>query len=520
MAESYDVVVVGSGFGGAVTAWRLAGAGLRVVLLERGQRWPPGSFARSLTDVERIFWDEERAPHWRGPYQIRFHSGLATVVASGLGGGSLIYANNLVRPDPEVFASWPIPYGRAFLDRYYDRIEALLKPTPVPPEIALPKRDAFRRAAARLGHACFDTAQPVNWPRGVPGERDCTLCAECEFGCNRGAKQSLDLNLIHDAELAGVEIRTGASVQRVTSTPGPDGTTAYAVHVRDLARGDPYTLAARRVVLAAGTLGTNEILLRSRAGPDGLHHLSSRLGTGFSANGDFLGTLQDASAPLDPGKGPDVTTVMKLSLEGRAVTVAAPSFSSGAMRTLATYGQMGEHHANWLTNHLWPHLGAALHAACASGLVQRPLPVALPGSGPPTHMTPLFALAQDNAGGRVVLDGDTLDVQWNYATENRALLQGIEAVLTRLAEAYGGHYAPLPTYAVFEKILSVHPLGGCALARDPRDGVVDTNGEVFGHPGLFVADGALLPGALGFHPALTIAALALRCADGIAARPH
>jgi cholesterol oxidase len=156
--EHYDAVVIGSGFGGSINALRLAEAGRSVLVLERGRRYRPGEFPRDVRDVDRLFWRYPRRSGSRGLYDVRFFSGIAAVVASGVGGGSLIYANIHIRPDPVVFEDprWPRAIHRRSLDPYYDRVAAMLGIAPIPADVPLVKRDIYREAARQVGRPVFD----------------------------------------------------------------------------------------------------------------------------------------------------------------------------------------------------------------------------------------------------------------------------------------------------------------------------------------------------------------------------
>ncbi|MBA3767257.1 MAG: GMC family oxidoreductase, partial [Acidobacteria bacterium] len=197
--KHFDAVVVGSGFGGSINALRLTQAGKSVLVLERGKRYKPGEFPRDVTDVKNLFWRYPKHPDFRGLYEMRFFSGISAVVASGVGGGSLIYANIHIRPDSSLFDDphWPQSINRQSLDPYYDKVAAMLGIAPIPPEIKLIKRDVYREAARKTGHEVFDPDQAVSWKEPVgPGREACRLTAECEFGCQYGAKNTLDLTYL------------------------------------------------------------------------------------------------------------------------------------------------------------------------------------------------------------------------------------------------------------------------------------------------------------------------------------
>lgn len=510
----FDVVVVGSGFGGSIVALRLAEAGKSVLVLERGRRYRPGEFPRDVKDVDALIWGYPRRPSSLGLFDLRFFSGIGAVVASGVGGGSLIYASIHIRPDPVVFEDprWPESVGRAALDPYYDRVAEMLQVRPIPAEIAMPKRDAFRDAAARLGREVFDPDEAVSWTEpGGPGREACKLVAECEFGCQYGAKNTMDLTYLARAEELGATVETGANVSHVS--PSGDG---YAVLYDEVASRRARSVIGSRVIVSAGTLGTNEILLRSRDRFRALPGLSPALGHGFSGNGDFLGSIQNSRVDLEPWRGPDVTSVIRYFDAPPQFTLAAPTFNRGVMEVIASLGQGKGALLRPLSPILWPRLGGVLRSAFRRGLLDKPVRLRGRNAGDPARMTNLFAIGRDSAGGVLRLKRNRLDVEWDYESENRPLIEKMTVAMEEVAEAYGGTFAPLVTWNAFRRIITVHPLGGCRLSESVRDGVVSPEGGVHGYPGLFVADGSVIPSSIGFHPVMTISALAERTADAVA----
>src|ERR1051325_4232210 len=253
-SNDFDVIVVGSGFGGSVAALRLSDAGQSALVLERGRRWRPGVFPRDVSDVNRLLWRWPAHGNARGLYDVRFFSALAAAVASGVGGGSLIYANIHIRPDAVIFEDprWPDQITRATLDPYYDRVRDMLGLAPLPPALWLPKRDRFRAAATAIGREVFDPDQAVSWTDPeTPGREPCQLVAECEFGCQHGAKNTLDLTYLAKAERNGAKVMPDMAVESVAPADG-----GYRVSVRETATGARMSLSARRVLLSAGALGT------------------------------------------------------------------------------------------------------------------------------------------------------------------------------------------------------------------------------------------------------------------------
>ncbi len=519
MTKLYDAIVIGSGFGGSITASRLATSGKSVVVLERGKRYAPGQFPRDVTKSDEIFWRHPQKNGSTGLYDVRFLSGVGTVAAAGVGGGSLIYASIHYRPDRVIFedARWPSAFNLETLDPYYGRVAETLGVTPLPEDEDIPKRRLFVAAARQLERPHFDVPQAVSW-RHVSGavtngRNPCQYVAECEFGCNFGAKNTLDFNYLADAERAGAEIWPETLVSHIS--PANSG---WAVHARGTRDGVPQVIHSRRVVLAAGTLGTNEILLRSRDVTKTLPALPKNLGRGYSANGDFLGNVQNIGADIQPWRGPDVTTVMTFYDRKPGFVLAAPTFNQATMEVLASLGQRKPPpFIRTVAPFFWDRLGKVLPWAMEKGLLSQPLAHRGPGAGPPGRMTNLFAIGQDNANGVIHLKKERLDIDWDYARENAELVERQESAMRAWAERTGGTFASLDTWLLFKRIITVHNLGGCAISDSPKRGVVSTNGEVFGHPGLYVADGSIIPTALGCHPVMTISALAEWIAEKLVA---
>jgi cholesterol oxidase len=509
----YDVVIVGSGFGGSISALRLAEAGKRVLILERGRRWQPSEFPRDVRKTKDLFWRYPKRRNALGLYDVRFHSGIATVAASGVGGGSLVYANIHIRPDASVFDDprWPKVFSRASLDPYYNKVASELQISPLPADLPVKKRDFFRRAARQLGEDIFDPDQAVSWLHPArPGHHACKLCAECEFGCRYGAKNTLDFTYLAKAEALGAEIRPGIQVNHISKLPN-----GYRVHYTEIASGEIGCADGSRVALCAGTLGTNEILFRSRDVEATLPNISQRLGYGYSGNGDFLGSLSNAAESLDPSIGPDVTSVIKFRKTAVPFTMAAPTFNQPVMEFLAGMGAGRPGVIRPFAKLLWPALNWLVPLAFQMGLLSRKPKTSHREAA--TKMSNLFAIGKDNARGRLTWKCGKVDIHWEYAGENAQLILEMEAAMKAVAATYGADYASIPTWQIFRKIITVHSLGGCHLSEGPESGVVSPSGEVHGYPGLYVADGSVIPTAIGYHPVMTISAICERIAESMVA---
>ncbi|HZA58721.1 MAG TPA: GMC family oxidoreductase [Solirubrobacterales bacterium] len=530
--------MVGSGFGGSVMAYRLAESGFDVCLLERGKAYPPGSFPRSPREMRGNFWDPSEDLH--GLFDVWSFRGLEAIVSSGLGGGSLIYANVLLRKDPKWFVTedlerggyenWPVT--RADLDPHYDRVEAMMKPQryPVadPPYDATPKTRAFRKAAEGLGlevqHPPLAVTFANNGRPPVPGEEieeaqpnlhgakryTCRLVGECDVGCNWGAKNTLDYTYLSAAKRHGAELRTRAEVRSFAPAPGGGFRVGYVVHPGR----EEHTATADRLVLSAGTLGSTFLLLRNR---DAFPGLSDRLGTRFCGNGDVLTFAVGCREVTEPARGPVITSAIRYpdeldGAEGRGFYIqdaGAPEFSNWLVQATDAPGSL--HRAVTV---LWQVLRQRLLGNPESNLSAEVAGILGDGELSARYL-PLLGMGRDIPDGNMSLTKrGYLDIDWR-TRKSGPYFERVRAESRRLAEALGAEKVVDNPIWHLRRVITVHPLGGCPMGRSDAEGVVDPYGQVWGYPGLFVADGSVMPGPVGPNPSLTIAALADRFADAI-----
>ncbi|RKH32783.1 GMC family oxidoreductase [Corallococcus praedator] len=510
MAPAYDALVIGTGFGGAVAACRLAQAGLSVRVLERGLRYPKGSFPRDFEDpTNGWLWQ-----HRQGLFDIKLLKGMSIVQSAGYGGGSLIYANVHLRPPAEVFSSgWPEGYSREALDPYYDLVAHMLDVQPITTSArGLPtKTKRMQEVAKKLGREAqfFHPNLAVRFaPAGEPMrnkfgvmQEGCNYCGECDIGCNVRAKNTLDLNYLAVAEQQGAEVSTQAEVTRIEPL-SPGYRVTYTDHA---AAGMQRTVDARRVFLCAGAVNTTELLLRNRDVLGTLPDVSARLGTRYSANGDFLAFAFDTKEAWDPAVGPTITTGMVVE-EG-----------TGKDKTWFLF-QEGGHpvQAAGLMLAMDPDRALSLPA----DLLQRELVKVLRARSKEMasienergrFQAVFLAMGRDKANGRLSLSPVTreLQVQWDVPA-NLPLYRTQEQLCEDVARALGTRAAYNPLWERLHLPVSVHNLGGCAMAEEPAYGVLDPEGQVHGYPGLYVFDGAALPVGIGVNPSSSIAAVAER----------
>ncbi|WP_426325672.1 GMC oxidoreductase [Microbacterium sp. E-13] len=554
--EHVDAVVVGSGFGASVSAYRLADAGRSVVLLERGRAYPPGSFARNPYEMSRAFWEPK--DELLGLFDVRSFRKLEGIVSAGLGGGSLIYANVLLRKDERWFVhdsplpgggyeNWPI--GRNDLDRHYDAVEAMMTPVPNPyPD--LPKARALRDAAANLGLQAFSPPLAVSFSARPGGDAvpkqiidlppygnihnatrlTCRLCGECDIGCNEGAKNTLDHNYLSAAAARGADLRTLSEVYGVTPRDGGGYEVRYVQYGEQDASGrHPRThklITCDQLFLGAGTFGTTALLLRNRVA---LPAIGRALGTRFSGNGDLLTFCFGAESITETGHtrlidaayGPVITTAIRkpdgLDEEGQGrgyyvQEAGFPEFTSWLVETAQVTASVRR--AASVVSQMLAHRLTNRNESTISAEVAK-----LVGQGRLTSSTlPLLGMGRDTPDGRITLVDGEIEVEWTTAT-SKAYFDAMRTTMQGITESLGGRFRDNPLWWT-KRVVTVHPLGGAPMGRAPQEGVVDSWGESFGHPGLFVVDGSAVPGPVGPNPSLTIAAMADRAVEHLLERPR
>jgi cholesterol oxidase len=560
--QHFDAVIVGSGFGGSVAAFRLAADRQRVLVLERGKAYPPGSFARTPREMHANFWDPSEGLH--GMFDLWSFRGLEAVVSSGLGGGSLIYANVLLRKDERWFVvkdpvrggyeTWPIT--RADLEPHYDEVEAMLGAQRFPfgesGYEAVAKTGAMQGAARDLGHEwqlppLAVSFSPSPGERAVPGEaireadypnihgrsrQTCRLCGECDVGCNYGSKNTLDHTYLSAAAHHGAEIRTRCEVRSFAPRSGGGYNVGFVTHAAEREGKKTNTgklpvtkVTCDRLILAAGTLGSPYLLLRNRSAYPGI---SRTLGTRFCGNGDLLSFALKATERnggagrvLNPSRGPVITSAIRVpdavdGGRGRGFYIqdaGYPGFVDWMLET-TTVGSTAVRVARFALRRLWARLSRDPKSMLGAEISQ------LIGN---THLSsgslPLLGMGRDIPDGVMSLSKGYLAIDWTTKTSQK-YFDRVTSTMADIAHAMGARFEQNPL-SHLKRVVTVHPLGGCPMGDTDKEGVVDAYGQVFGYPDLYVLDGSVMPGPVGANPSLTIAAFADRAVcHMIESRPH
>ncbi len=516
----FDFVIIGSGFGGSVSAMRLARKGYRVAILETGKRWRSRDFPRTNWVLHRYFW----APMLRffGPQRITLLKGVMVLHGTGVGGGSLVYANTLMRPGDELFgdAAWPggLDWRSELAPHYATALKMLgaaVNPVLMESDLMLQKLaghfgpDAVRsfhptEVGVYFGESGKTVPDPYFGGEG-PERTGCTLCGGCMIGCRVGAKNTLDFNYLYFAEKSGTKVFPETSATRITPREG--GYDVDTVRSTSWVRAKGPTFRAKRVILAAGVLGSVELLFRNRDRYRTLPNISRRLGDHVRTNGESLIGATSFEAHRDFSRGIAIGAAFHADHQTRIEAVRYPA-NSDALRFLAV-----------------PLTGDGTRFTRPLKLIGR-IFMRLP------RILRIWAVRDWASRSIILLVMQTVDRQMKLRLGRSILslfgerIQGAPAgkpipaylplgqrAAVALAEEMNGEPQNVLSEVVLSTPATAHILGGACLAGTADEGVAGPNHEVFGYPGLYVCDGSVIPCNLGVNPSLTITALAERFAS-------
>lgn len=519
--HDYDVLVIGSGFGGSVTALRLTEKGYKVGVIEAGPRFEDDDFASGTMDLKRYLWAPALGMY--GIQRIDAVRDTLIVAGAGVGGGSLVYANTLYEPLEQFYADpqWAsITDWREELAPYYDQAKRMLGVVENP--VRTPADEVMEKVASDMGVADTFHPTPVGVFFGGPGQEPgekvadpffggegpdrnaCLNCGECMSGCRHNAKNTLVKNYLYLAEKKGARVMPLTTVTRVSPRDGGgyDVAVKYTKAKRATAR-TTRTLTAEHVVFAAASLGTQKLLHRMK--DEGhLPGLSDRLGYLSRTNSEsILGAIAPASDPTDYSYGvaitsswhPDEHTHIEPCRYGKGFNTMA------MMQTVLTDGDgEGPRWRTWLKA-MWTEKAKLLELYDLRHWSERTV----------------IALVMQSLDNSITTYGkrDRLTGRWRmtsrqgHGAPNPTWIPVANEAVRRIAGVLGGT-AGGNIGEPFNMPLTAHFIGGCAIGESSETGVVDPYQRVYGHPGLHVADGSAISANLGVNPSLTITAQAER----------
>jgi cholesterol oxidase len=529
----FDFIVIGSGFGGSVSALRLADKGYRVAVIEMGRRWQPDDFPRTSWSLHRWFWRPKLG--LRGFFNMRFFRHATVFHGCAVGGGSVTYASTLLAPPNKVWeaGSWAgLADWKAEMPLHYETASRMLGVTENC--ILGPADHLLKQAAdtAGAGHTFYRTRVGIFQPNAGeeggktfadpffggegPARMTCVACGGCMMGCRHGAKNTLDLGYLHLAERRGVQVFAETKVVNVAPLDSTsDGSSGYEVRtVRSTARLSRETrrLACRGIVFSASSLGTMELFFRLKENGS-LPLVSARLGKHVRTNSESLigarmpGCTQDLSQGIAIGSGVYIDEHTHVE----AVRYPAGSDTMSLLTTLLTDGRSGSSRVFlWMKNVFvsllqqpirtlrifWPR-GWAKEAVILLCMQ------ALEGHIEMRWQRPWFWPFRKFLVSR----GDKVPTYIPRANEFARIY----------AAAAGGTAMSMLPEILFDIPGTAHCIGGCVIADSPERGVVDHRHRVFGYRNMYVCDGSVISANLGVNPSLTITALTERAMSYI---PH
>lgn len=528
MAElDFDYLIIGSGFGGSVSACRLSEKGYRVGVIEQGKRFATEDFARSTWDLRKYLWMPSLSCY--GIFAMKVMKDLVVFHGAGVGGGSLVYANTHLEPPDSFYrdAKWAgLLDWKTELAPYYREAKRMLGSVE-PPEI-YESDEALRDVLGEMGTAhTFKkhtvgvffgpagarVADPYFGGRG-PERTGCTTCGACMVGCRVGAKNTLDKNYLYFAEQRGTKVMAETRVVSVRPLGALDGSEGYEVQTEcstSLLGHPRRRLTAKNVIFSAGVMGTVKLLFECREAGH-LPNLSTQLGRYVRTNSESITAVVARGRDLSRGVAissgghtPDGTHVeiYRYGKHADSMGLLGTVHTRGGRlpRQLYFLAALLRHPLQALRNALWPF-------GWSKGMAG--------------------VLAMQSVDNSMELHykrrwywpfGKGLSSDWGDRPKPPTFLPQAHEVTERLAKRLSAEPGSVVPEVLLDTTTTAHILGGCSMGQSAADGVIDRDCRVFGYHGLFVIDGSMIGANLGVNPSLTITALAERAMAQIPVKP-
>lgn len=521
MANSYyDYLIIGSGFGGSVSAMRLTEKGYSVLVLERGKRFADSDFPKSNWNLPKYLWLP--ALRFHGFFEMTFMNGLLAFHGSGVGGGSLVYGNVLIEPDDRLFAapSWRhLNDWKTELQPHYATARKMLGVARNPR--LTPADEVCKEIAESLGYGHTFESLPVGVFFGEenvrvadpyfggagPERTGCTFCGGCLVGCRFGAKNTLVKNYLYFAEKNGAEVIAEVKVRDIQPLPAGQADGArYEVTFASSTAFLPKParrVRARNVIVSAGTIGTLELLFHCRDETRSLPKISGQLGNRVRTNSENILGATSRTRTVDYSKGLAITSIFSADEVTRVEPVR---FADGQNFNRVMTAPLVEGSKNivvrllktlWaIVSHPWDFLYGKIFAHWAR------------------YTTILLVMQTEENLTRIRLGrslftfgrkGLVIQNEKEHSAESLTLAH---RVTHAFANKVNGFPAAVFTDSLLNFPSTAHLMGGVPFGRDETEGVIDLNFQVYNYPGLYVVDGSVMPANPGVNPSLTITALA------------
>jgi cholesterol oxidase len=512
--REFDWLIIGSGFGGSVSAMRLAEKGYSVGVLEAGKRWTERDFPKTNWSIRKFLWFPQALCH--GIFRMTLLKDVLILGGAGVGGGSLVYANTLLIPPDRAFDRGKWPSGtdwKSTLAKHYQTAKRMLGVTEPPHDF--PADELLKKAAAKLGQEHTFQRTQVGVYFGEPGRTvpdpyfggegpdrtGCVFCGGCMVGCRHGAKNTLDKNYLWFAEKRGAEIIPETLVELIRPVDG-----GYEVDTRrstSIVAKQRKTYRAKHVILAAGVLGSVKLLMTCKE-KGTLPNVSPQLGRYVRTNSEAIIGSTARSPEVSYSEGIAIGSGVHLA-DGTHIEAVRYSEGSDALSVLGTLltdgGGRVPRVMRWL-GEIAKHPVDFARTLVPFGWAKRTL----------------ILLVMQTEENSINLKTER---RWfspfkktlnSYRAEGQpripTYIKGANDFARVVAQLQNGYASSAINEVTLDVPTTAHILGGCNMASSPEEGVIDDKNQVFGHPGLYVIDGSMIPANLGVNPSLTITALA------------
>jgi cholesterol oxidase len=503
----YDYIIIGSGFGGSVSAMRLSEKGYDVLVLEKGKRYEMQDFPRTNWNVRKYLW----APLLRcfGIQQLSFFKEVFVLHGVGVGGGSLVYANTHLEPDDQFYQHRQWAHFRdwkAALAPFYQKARYMLGSTPARNDYAddrllaevardMGREHTFQRVDVGVYYGDPHTPKDPYFDGKGPLRNGCIECGGCMVGCRHNAKNTLDKNYLYFAEQNGARVLAETLATRVEWDPDSQ---LYSVYTRNstapLSKRERL-FRARGIVFSAGVLGTLKLLLAQKHHYQTLPRLSDTLGMNLRTNSESLCGVVNANEKLNNGVA--ISSVFQADEHTNIELCKFPDGSGLMLRLGALAAGEGP-----------PMVRLAKMTANIIRQPGRFFRMLFNGNLPRKGVVLLVMQTLDNSmrmiwkNGRMKMDNTAPGYQ-----RVPAYIPKGQEVMYRFAEKSGGAPVNALTEIAFNMASTAHIMGGCPMGRDASEGVVNERFEVFNYPNMLILDGSIIPCNPGVNPSLTITAL-------------
>ena len=524
--QEYDFAIVGSGFGGSVSALRLTEKGYRVLMLEKGSELRAEDFPETNWNLKRWLW----APifGWRGLFQMRPFSHVQVLAGAGVGGGSLTYANTLPIPKRGFYANpaWEhLADWESELAPHYQTARRMLGAKPT--DFLTPADALLRDLAVEQGRPEAFEKPHVAVFMGEPGKRvpdpyfggegpertGCVRCGSCMTGCKHGAKNTLDKNYLFFARKHGLTLHADTEVEHVSPLPHEQGGDGGGYRIRALQGKNyfgrkPVEYRAKQVIFSAGALGTNSLLLRLKADSTALPRLSDKVGSRVRTNSESLICVTVPGSVEDHAKGIAINSLLQTDDHSHLEMVRYGT-GSGFFRTIVTAPHVRGRAGFLIIFRML--LATLLHPI----LTLRAMFV---NDWARSTMILLYMRSTESTLRFVRNKLGFMDTELEGGERPSASMPEATELALMIAKRVGGIARSSFTEQTFNVPTTAHILGGCCMGDDAQSGVIDHRHRVFGYEGLYVVDGSAVSANVGVNPSLTICALAERAMAFIPAK--